>query len=71
MDLELELNLGEWLSTPVWCKFQCETNDDVIMSLERSHFRRSEQLYLELDVGLDLELHLDLDSNTFIIGEMG
>ena len=31
LDLDLDLNLGQGLSRPVWSKFQCGTDDILVM----------------------------------------
>ena len=31
LDLDLDLNLDQWLSRPIWCKFQCGKDDILVM----------------------------------------
>ena len=31
LDVDLDLNLGLWLSGPVWSKFQCGKDDILVM----------------------------------------
>ena len=74
------MNLGQWLCRPVWCKFQCGTNDILVLKfrgliLEEIWIELDLDLELDLELDLDLdlglELHLDLDSKTLIIVERG